>query len=44
VFRRTSRFVEPEWTEAVIKNGHDGYKLLQTARGLIEKHTKAMVS
>lgn len=42
VFRRTSRFVELEWTEEIIKHGHDGYKLLQTARDLIAKHTKAM--
>ena len=41
-FRRTSRLVEVEWTEDMLKRGHDGYKLLQTARNLIEKHTKML--
>ena len=42
VFRRTSRFVELEWTEDMLKRNHDGYKLLQTARSLIDRHTKAL--
>ncbi len=40
-FRRASRLVEVEWVEDMKKRGFDGYKLLETARGLIEKHTKA---
>ncbi|MCJ0763713.1 TRAP transporter substrate-binding protein [Variovorax terrae] len=39
-FRRTSRFVEIEWVEDLKKRGYDGYKLLETARALIDKHTK----
>lgn len=39
-FRRMSRLVEVEWVEDMKKRGYDGYKLLETARGLIEKHTK----
>jgi TRAP-type transport system periplasmic protein len=39
-FRRMSRLVEVEWVEDMKKRGFDGYKLLETARGLIEKHTK----
>ena len=39
-FRRMSRLVEVEWSEEMRKQGHDGYKLVQTARNLIEKHTK----
>jgi TRAP-type C4-dicarboxylate transport system substrate-binding protein len=42
-FRRMSRLVEVEWTEEMIKRGNDGYKLLQTARNLIARHTKALV-
>ena len=42
VFRRTSRLVELEWTEDLVKRNQDGYKLLQTARQLIDKHTKAL--
>lgn len=41
-FRSMSRLVEVEWTEDMLKRGHDGYKLLQTARNLIDKHTKAL--
>ncbi|MDQ3058447.1 MAG: TRAP transporter substrate-binding protein [Pseudomonadota bacterium] len=41
-FRRMSRLVEVEWTEDMLKRGHDGYKLLQTARNLIDKHTRAL--
>lgn len=40
-FRRTSRFVEVEWVEDMKKRGYDGYKLLDAARSLIDKHTKA---
>jgi TRAP-type transport system periplasmic protein len=40
-FRRASRLVEVEWVEDMKKRGFDGQKLLDTARSLIEKHTKA---
>jgi len=43
-FRRMSRLVEVEWTEEMLKRGHDGYKLLQTARHLIDKHTKGLAT
>jgi TRAP-type transport system periplasmic protein len=39
-FRRASRLVEVEWVEDMNKRGFNGYKLLETARGLIEKHSK----
>ncbi len=39
-FRRKSRLVEVEWMEDMKKRGHDGQKLLETARTLIEKHGK----
>jgi TRAP-type C4-dicarboxylate transport system substrate-binding protein len=39
-FRRRSRAIEVEWVEDMNKRGHDGRKLLDTARSLIEKHTK----
>ena len=39
-FRRKSRAIEVEWVEDMNKRGHDGRKLLETARALIEKHTK----
>lgn len=39
-FRRMSRLVEVEWVEDMKKRGFDGYKLLETARSLIEKHGK----
>ncbi|MGH8829494.1 MAG: TRAP transporter substrate-binding protein, partial [Polaromonas sp.] len=39
-FRRKSRTVEVEWVEEMNKKGFDGKKLLDTARSLIEKHTK----
>ncbi len=39
-FRRASRLVEVEWMEDIKKRGFDGQKLLDTARSLIEKHTK----
>lgn len=39
-FRRMSRLVEVEWMEDMKKRGFDGYKLLETARNLIEKHGK----
>ncbi|MDP3413170.1 MAG: C4-dicarboxylate ABC transporter, partial [Polaromonas sp.] len=39
-FRRKSRTVEVEWVEDMNKRGFDGKKLLETARSLIEKHTK----
>ncbi|GAB3480244.1 TRAP transporter substrate-binding protein [Polaromonas eurypsychrophila] len=39
-FRRKSRSVEVEWVEDMNKKGFDGKKLLDTARALIEKHTK----
>ena len=39
-FRRKARTVEVEWVEDMNKKGFDGKKLLETARGLIEKHGK----
>jgi TRAP-type C4-dicarboxylate transport system substrate-binding protein len=39
-FRRRSRAIEVEWVEDMNKRGFDGRKLLQTARSLIEKHTR----
>lgn len=39
-FRRKSRALEAEWVEDMNKKGFDGKKLLDTARNLIEKHTK----
>jgi TRAP-type transport system periplasmic protein len=39
-FRRASRLVEVEWVEDMKKRGYDGQKLLQSARDLIDKHTK----
>lgn len=39
-FRRRSRAIEVEWVEDMNKRGHDGRKLLETARALIDKHTK----
>jgi TRAP-type transport system periplasmic protein len=39
-FRRKARTVEVEWVQDMDKRGLDGRKLLDTARGLIEKHTK----
>jgi TRAP-type transport system periplasmic protein len=38
-FRRLSRLVEVEWVEDMNKRGFNGYKLLDSARQLIEKHT-----
>jgi len=40
-FKRKARLVEVEWVEDMNKRGHDGKKLLDTARALIEKHGKA---
>jgi TRAP-type C4-dicarboxylate transport system substrate-binding protein len=40
-FRRKSRSLEVEWVEDMNKRGFDGRKLIDTARNLIEKHTKA---
>ncbi len=40
-FKRKSRLVEVEWVEDMNKRGHDGKKLLETARALIEKHGKS---
>jgi TRAP-type C4-dicarboxylate transport system substrate-binding protein len=40
-FRRKSRSLEIEWIEDMNKRGFEGRKLLDTARALIEKHTKA---
>ena len=39
-FRRKSRLIEQEWVEDMNKRGFDGKKLLDTARALIDKHTK----
>jgi len=40
-FRRRSRAIEVEWVEDMNKRGLDGRKLLETARSLIDKHTKS---
>ena len=40
-FRRASRQIEIEWVEDMNKRGFDGRKLLETARSLIDKHTKS---
>jgi hypothetical protein len=40
-FKRKARLVEVEWVEDMNKRGHDGKKLLDTARALIEKHGKS---
>jgi len=40
-FRRRSREIEVEWVEDMNKRGHDGRKLLDTAKALIAKHTKS---
>lgn len=40
-FRRKSRTIELEWVEDMNKRGYDGRKLLDTAKALIEKYTKA---
>jgi TRAP-type transport system periplasmic protein len=40
-FRRRSRAIEVEWVDDMKKRGFDGRKLLDTARSLIEKHTKS---
>ncbi len=40
-FKRKARLVEVEWMEDMNKRGHDGKKLLETARARIEKHGKA---
>jgi TRAP-type C4-dicarboxylate transport system substrate-binding protein len=40
-FRRRSRQIEVEWVEDMNKRGFDGRKLLDTARSLIEKHTRS---
>jgi TRAP-type C4-dicarboxylate transport system substrate-binding protein len=39
-FRRRSRQIEVEWVEDMNKRGYDGRKLLDTAKALIDKHTK----
>ena len=40
-FKRKSHVVEVEWVEDMNKRGHDGKKLLETAKALIAKHGKA---
>jgi len=40
-FRRRSRAIEVEWVDDMTKRGFNGRKLLDTARNLIEKHTKS---
>jgi len=39
-FRRKARTVEVEWVEDMNKKGFDGKKLLDTARSLIDKHSR----
>ena len=43
-FRRKAALVEVEWMEDMNKRGFDGRKLLDTARALIEKHTKTQAA
>jgi TRAP-type transport system periplasmic protein len=43
-FKRKARLVEVEWMEDMNKRGFDGRKLLDGAKALIEKHTKAQGS
>ncbi len=43
-FKRKARLVEVEWVADMDKRGFEGKKLLQTARDLIEKHTKTTKS
>ena len=43
-FRRKSRQLEVEWVQDMNKRGFDGTKLIDSARGLIEKHTKAQTA
>lgn len=40
-FRRRSRQIEVEWVEDMTRRGFDGRKLLEGARSLIDKHTRA---
>ena len=40
-FRRKARLVEVEWVEDMNKRGFDGRKLLDGAKALIDKHTRA---
>jgi TRAP-type transport system periplasmic protein len=40
-FRRRSRAIEVEWVADMDKRGANGRKLLETARSLIDKHTKS---
>src|SRR4051794_18982481 len=40
-FRRRSRAIEVEWAADMDKRGLNGRKLLDTAKSLIEKHTKS---
>lgn len=40
-FRRRSRQLEVEWAEDMNKRGYDGKKLLETAKNLIAKYSKA---
>ncbi len=39
-FRRLTARVESEWVEEVTKRGHDGKKLLDSAKSLIAKHNR----
>jgi TRAP-type transport system periplasmic protein len=39
-FKRKARLVEVEWVADMDKRGFDGKKLIDTARSLVEKHTK----
>ena len=39
-FKRKARLVEVEWAQDMDKRGFDGKKLLEAAKGLIEKHGK----
>jgi TRAP-type C4-dicarboxylate transport system substrate-binding protein len=39
-FKRKARLVEVEWMQEMDKRGHDGKKLFEAAKALIEKHGK----
>jgi TRAP-type transport system periplasmic protein len=43
-FRRASRAIEVEWVQDMNKRGFDGKKLLDGARALIDKHTRALAA
>ena len=40
-FKNKSSLIDDEWVADMNKRGYDGKKLLETAKALIAKHTKA---